>query len=306
MEKFLQKELGINQEISIPGLIVNNIINENFDIIKLKNSANLGLNIICDFEKRLEIIDPRSVDIVLIEKIKKRDLNKKLSLSYEKLKNGGYLILNISKVKIPKIELAGMMMYYGLEKKGILAFNSGRSVIARKLFEKSKIKKPSTSFFISLDRVGFDGKNIKIHKIRSMYKYSEFLHQGMLNNSELSNIGKIKEDPRVTTIGKFMRKYWIDELPQLLDLLTCKIKFVGIRAMSYAFFSKYPERYKKKYYKVKPGLICPILDEETAGFDEIVKIEEEYLDDYIKNPLITDIKLFFSTLAMILKGTRSK
>ena len=57
--------------------------------------------------------------------------------------------------------------------------------------KKSKIKKPSTSFLISLDRVGLDGKNIKIHKIRSMYKYSEFLHQGMLQNNELSNIGKI-------------------------------------------------------------------------------------------------------------------
>ena len=196
-------------------------------------------------------------------------------------------------------------MYYGLEKIKTLNFSSKKYVVAKKLFEKSKINKPSTSFLISLDRVGLGGNNIKIHKIRSMYKYSEFLHQAMLNNNELSNIGKIKEDPRITKIGKFMRKYWIDELPQILDLLTFKIKLVGIRAMSYTFFNKYPERYKKKYFKVKPGLICPIFDNKTTGFNDIVKIEEAYLDDYLKNPLITDIKLFFKTISMIFKGLRS-
>ena len=63
--------------------------------------------------------------------------------------------------------------------------------------------------------------------------------------------------------------------------------------------------YKKKYYKVKPGLICPIFDEKTTGFDEIVRIEEKYLDDYLKNPFLTDVKLFFKTILMIFKGLRS-
>ena len=67
--------------------------------------------------------------------------------------------------------------------------------VFRKLYEKSKIKSPSTKLIISLDRVGYQGKNIKIHKIRSMYKYSEFLHQGMLEKEGLSSIGKINRDP---------------------------------------------------------------------------------------------------------------
>ena len=70
--------------------------------------------------------------------------------------------------------------------------------------------------------------------------------------------------------------------------------------------TRLPERYKEKYYKVKPGLICPIFDEKTCGFNEIVKIEEKYLDDYMKSPIKTDLKLFFKTVSMIFMGTRSK
>ena len=92
---------------------------------------------------------------------------------------------------------------------------------------------------------------------------------------------------------------------QVIDLLTFKIKLIGIRAMSYAFFEKYLKNTKEKYFKVKPGLIGPIFDEKTAGFNEIVKIEEQYLDNYLKNPIKTDFKAFFKTIFMIFKGSRS-
>ena len=138
-----------------------------------------------------------------------------------------------------------------------------------------------------------------------MYPYSEFLQQSFMEKNNISGIGKINEDPRITPFGKFIRKYWLDELPQLYDWLRGEIKLVGIRAMSHAFFDQYPNRYKEKYFLVKPGFICPIFDSTTTGFNEIVEIEEEYLDDYLRNPIIADFKLFFRTLSMILKGTRS-
>ena len=135
---------------------------------------------------------------------------------------------------------------------------------------------------------------------------TEFLQKNMMDRQDLSSIGKINEDPRITPFGKFIRKFWLDEIPQVFDWLRGEIKLVGIRAMSYAFFEKYPERYKKKYLLVKPGFICPIFNDNNTGFDEIVRIEEKYLDEYLNNPIITDIKLFITTLGMILKGVRSK
>ena len=238
-------------------------------------------------------------------KIRNRDLKPLLKNVSDKIINGGFLIFSAKEINLHKIELAGMMMYYGFEIHPESFSNEKKYIIVQKTYEKSKIEKPALSFLIKLDRVGKEGKNLKIHKFRSMYRYSEFLHHGMLESSGLSLIGKVKSDPRITPLGKFMRKYWIDELPQIFDLMTFKIKPIGIRAMSYAFFEKYPQRYKEKYFKVKPGLIGPIFDEKTAGFNEIVKIEEQYLDNYLESPFKTDFRLFFKTIFMIFKGSRS-
>jgi len=305
MQNYIQKKLPISEKILIPGLFDNNKFNPKFNIDDLKN--NLSDNILVTRNLDYELNDKlnSSLHIILFSRVRKNDINKSLNYGFEKLINGGYLLINIENLNFHKIELSGIMMYYGFKIIAEPSLNKKKYIFARKSYEKSIIKKPALNFLISLDRVGMGGKNIKIHKFRSMYKYSEFLHQGMLENEGLSSTGKVKSDPRITPLGKFMRKYWIDELPQIFDLLTFKIKLVGIRAMSYAFFEQYPERYKLKYYKVKPGLIGPIFDEKTAGFNNIVEIEEKYLDEYLNSPLKTDFKLFFKTLLMMFKGLRS-
>ena len=290
MSKFLQKKIIIADEKKILASLKIKSMFENKNLVKNPNINNY---------KNL------SLEVVHIDNVNKKTFMNLLDDLYLKLINGGILIINLDKIKIPEIELLGRFMYKGFEYHSKEDLDNSEFLSVVKKYEKSKIKSPSIKPIISLDRVGFKGENIKIHKIRSMYKYSEFLHQGMLENSGLSTIGKVKSDPRITSFGKFMRKYWIDELPQFYDLITFKIKIVGIRAMSYAFFEQYPERYKKKYYKVKPGLIGPIFDDKTTDFDNIVKTEEKYLDDYLKNPYKTDFKLFFKTLFMIFKGSRS-
>ena len=74
------------------------------------------------------------------------------------------------------------------------------------------------------------------------------------------------------------------------------------QAMSQHYFSLYPERYKLKYKKVKPGFVSPIFDENTSSFGDIVKTEEDYLDYYLKKPLLADTVYFFITIKMILFG----
>ncbi len=292
MKGFLQKKLAFKDKINLPTLIsADKIINtyatykENDNFFKSKKKESF----------KTIIFNPTS--------------NKKLKIELEGINNyvvdGGFLVLIIDKISIHPIELSGIMMYFGFKKVFQKKIEKLDYVVFQKLYEKSKIEFPSTKLIISLDRVGYKGKNIKIHKIRSMYKYSEFLHQDMLEKEGLSSIGKVNKDPRITPFGRFIRKYWIDEIPQIIDLLLGKIKLVGIRAMSHAFFSQYPDRYQKKYFQVKPGLICPIFDNKNPGFNEIVRIEEKYLDDYLSNPFKTDFKLFFKTLFMIFKGARS-
>ena len=305
MEKFIQKKLVISDEIHISGFIEKNKINSKFDIENLNNIENDNFFISQNIDDKLVEEESSSLKIILVSRIKNKHLKHLLKTTCDKIMNGGLLIFSTKNINLHEIELAGMMMYYGFEIRLENFSKEKKYIIAQKTFEKSKIEKPALSFLIKLDRVGKDGKNLKIHKFRSMYRYSEFLHQGMLENSGLSSIGKVRSDPRITPLGRFMRKYWIDELPQVIDLLTFKIKLIGIRAMSYAFFEKYPQVYKEKYFKVKPGLIGPIFDEKTAGFNEIVKIEEQYLDNYLENPIKTDFKLFFKTIFMIFKGSRS-
>ena len=305
MKNYIQKKIMISDDIFIPGLFEDNRINPNFNIDELKKLSDSKVFISNSINEGFPTKKNSLFNLILFSSVKNRELIILLKTVFNKLINGGYLIICTEEINLHKIELAGIMMYHGFETQSEYFSKDKKYIIAQKKFEKSKIEKPALSFLIKLDRVGKDGKNIKIHKFRSMYKYSEFLHQGMLDSSGLSSIGKVKSDPRITPLGKFMRKYWIDELPQIFDLMTFKIKLVGIRAMSYTFFDKYPERYKQKYYKVKPGLIGPIFDEDTAGFNDIVNIEEKYLDDYLSNPLKTDFRLFFNTLCMIFKGSRS-
>ena len=138
-----------------------------------------------------------------------------------------------------------------------------------------------------------------------MYPYSEFIQKNIMKNNNLNTIGKVNKDPRITPFGRFIRKYWLDEIPQIYDWLRGEIKLVGIRALSYPFYEQYPDKYKKLYLNVKPGLICPLFDKNTNGFEDIVKIEQEYIEQYLRNPIATDFKYFFKALFQIIAGVRS-
>jgi Sugar transferases involved in lipopolysaccharide synthesis len=207
---------------------------------------------------------------------------------------------------LSKAEIWGRLVYAGFDI--INNFNDERLsyTIAQKALESSKNPNPSYYPVITLDRVGFLGKIIKIHKVRSMYPYSEFIQKKVFENSNLSSIGKFENDFRITEFGKYFRKYWIDELPQFYDWFRGEIKLVGIRALSQHFFNLYPKEYQELFIKVKPGIISPVFDENTDGFKEIIKIEQKYLESYLRNPVLTDIKYFFITLSQIFAGVRSK
>ena len=215
------------------------------------------------------------------------------------------LTLGKNKV-ISRTEVWGRLMYHGFDVKKEVREGDIMYLIAQKDRTISENPSPSYSPLIRLNRVSLYGNLVKIYKVRSMYPYSEFLQEKVYEMNSLSSTGKFSQDFRITKLGKIYRKYWIDELPQFLDWSRGTIKLVGIRAMSQHFFSLYSKEYQELFYQVKPGIISPIFDEETDSFETIQKIEQEYLEKYLKSPIKTDIEYFFITIKHMLKGVRSK
>lgn len=191
-------------------------------------------------------------------------------------------------------EVWGRLAYYGLE---VVAESDGdeRLVLARRISPPVSNRRPSYYAVVALEKVGLDGEPIYVHKVRSMYPFSEFLQKRIFESHGLSEIGKFKNDPRLTEYGPIIRSHWIDELPGLYDWLHGDIKLVGMRATSPHFLSLYPQELYDLYIRTKPGLVPPIFDESTDGFEDIVKIEMAYLERYQKAPVKTDIQYFWYT-----------
>jgi lipopolysaccharide/colanic/teichoic acid biosynthesis glycosyltransferase len=142
--------------------------------------------------------------------------------------------------------------------------------------------------------------------MRTMHAYSEYLQQYVFETSSLQEGGKFKDDFRVTTVGKFMRKTWIDELPMLINLMRGDLKIVGVRPLSKHYFGLYTPEMRDFRLKFKPGLVPPFYVDLPKTLEEIQESERRYLLAYQKHPFITDFVYFWKALYNILiKKARS-
>ncbi|MBK7334873.1 MAG: sugar transferase [Saprospirales bacterium] len=159
---------------------------------------------------------------------------------------------------------------------------------------------------IKLRRVGKGGKLVKVYKMRTMAPYSEYVQQLIYEQNGVGDGAKFKDDPRITPMGKFMRKYWIDELPMLFNLIRGDLKLFGVRPISPHYFSLYPKDFQEFRRKFKPGLIPPVYVEIPKSVDDTVDIERRYLQAYEKSPIWTDLNYTFRALYnIVFKRTRS-
>lgn len=206
-----------------------------------------------------------------------------------------------------KVEIWGRLSYCGMSVIAESKENGETVIIAQKIALPSQNKRPSYYPVVALEKVGLDGEIIRLHKVRSMYPYSEFLQKRIFEDNGLAATGKFANDFRLTEYGEFIRKYWLDELPQIFDWLRGEIKLVGMRATSRHYLSLYPKELYDLYIQIKPGLIPPIFGESTNSFDKIVETELAYLNNYMKHPFRTDVELFLRTFKDIFfRGVRSK
>jgi lipopolysaccharide/colanic/teichoic acid biosynthesis glycosyltransferase len=155
---------------------------------------------------------------------------------------------------------------------------------------------------------GKDGKEIRVYKFRTMAKDADTYLSSMLNDERnLNHQGKLLDDQRITKTGRFLRRFWFDELPQLYNILRGDMKLVGVRPMQEEFWDTYPSDVKEKALRQRPGLLgvnYAIPQKEGA---EHVEVLRDYLEEYGKHPFLTDTKYFFKIWHNILaNGERSR
>ena len=208
---------------------------------------------------------------------------------------------------ISRAEMFGRLYSCGFEIIDEKTINHSLFFVARKVKDPCYDQNPTYAPLISLSRIGKNGKIIKVHKIRTMHPYSEYLQEYVYNRNELQEGGKIKNDFRISPEGKIFRKFWIDEIPMLLNILKGEMKLVGVRPLSKHFYSLYDEDLQQKRIKNKPGFIPPFYVDLPKTMSEIMESERKYLELYDQSPFKTDVKYFFMAFKNVLfKGARSK
>ena len=159
---------------------------------------------------------------------------------------------------------------------------------------------PSYGPIFKMPRIGKGGKIIRVYKFRTMHPYAEYLQDYILKVNGYSEIGKPADDFRMTTWGAFMRRYWLDEMPQLINVFKGEMKLVGVRPLSKRFLSEYPDDMKEMRLKHKPGCIPPYVALLKQDVQEYIESERTYLLEKQKRPYTTDTKYFFKAMYNIL------
>jgi len=168
-------------------------------------------------------------------------------------------------------------------------------------------KNPSYGPMIALERIGKGGKIIRVYKMRTMHPFAEYLQDYVYKKAGLQEGGKFKDDFRVTTLGKIMRTFWLDELPMLINLLKGDLKLIGVRPLSRQYFRLYTIELQRLRILTKPGLIPPFYVDYPKSLEEIIASELKYLKAYYKHPFRTDWVYFWKAIYnIIFRRYRSK
>ena len=163
-----------------------------------------------------------------------------------------------------------------------------------------KREEPNGTIFYSQIRVGKNGEKFKMYKFRSMCMNADEQLVQLLDQNEVEGaMFKMKDDPRVTEIGKSIRRTSIDELPQLWNVLKGEMSLVGPRPPLLREVSSYTDYDKQRLY-VKPGCtgLWQISGRNDVGFNEMVKLDLEYIQ---QQGLLIDIKIMLKTVSVMVK-----
>jgi exopolysaccharide biosynthesis polyprenyl glycosylphosphotransferase len=152
-------------------------------------------------------------------------------------------------------------------------------------------------------RVGLNKRMFGIYKFRTMVADAEKVQDQLLARNEMSGpVFKIKDDPRITPLGRILRKTSIDELPQLFNVLKGQMSLVGPRAMSLRDYQLFDKDCHRRRFSVKPGITClwQVYGRSSIPFEQWMELDLQYIDRW---SLWLDIKILAKTVPAVLRGT---
>lgn len=162
------------------------------------------------------------------------------------------------------------------------------------------IESPGPIFF-SQTRIGKNGRRFKIYKFRSMYMDAEERKKELMEKNKMSGLMfKMDDDPRITKVGKFIRKTSIDEFPQFLNVLKGDMSLVGTRPPTEDEFKQYKARYKKRL-AMKPGItgLWQVSGRSSiTDFEDVVKLDVQYIENWSFG---LDLKILIQTVLVVLR-----
>ncbi len=165
-----------------------------------------------------------------------------------------------------------------------------------------KLTSPGPVFFIQ-ERVGLNKRRFKMFKFRTMVVDAPEKQKELEKFNEAGGpVFKMRNDPRVTPLGKWLRKTSLDELPQLLNILLGDLSLVGPRPLPERDFQRFDKSWFNRRFSVKPGITCiwQISGRSETSFDDWILQDLEYIDKW---SLSLDLKILFKTVPTVLRGT---
>ncbi|HVN87203.1 MAG TPA: sugar transferase [Candidatus Binatia bacterium] len=155
--------------------------------------------------------------------------------------------------------------------------------------------------FFAQERVGFNRRRFRAFKFRTMVTDAEQLQASLESLNEADGpVFKIENDPRVTRLGRWLRRLSIDEIPQLLNVLKGEMSLVGPRPLPVRDVSRIDVRWHKRRFSVKPGITCLWqVNSRRPKFDEWIQADMEYIDNW---SLALDLRILVKTIPAVLSG----
>ena len=155
------------------------------------------------------------------------------------------------------------------------------------------------SIFYRQTRVGLKGRKIKVWKFRTMVENASQLQKELESKNEVSGgiLFKISDDPRITSIGKFLRRYSLDELPQLFNVLKGEMSLVGPRPLPIRDVEKFEEHHNFRH-EVLPGItgLWQVSGRSDTSSDQVFRLDFEYIENW---SLAIDLKIMLKTVQVV-------
>ena len=157
--------------------------------------------------------------------------------------------------------------------------------------------------FFRQDRVGLKRKIFKMHKFRTMHLDAEERIKELEALNEVDGAAfKMTNDPRVTRVGRTLRKLSLDELPQFIDVLNGNMSLVGPRPLPIRDVERFDQNWQKRRFSVKPGLTClwQVNGRHEVDFENWMELDLEYIDNW---SLSLDFDILLKTVPAVFRGT---